>query len=261
MQHQHNIEGATMPREFGRTQAVQEIREAMLCPVDWATVFRVGSPALFEPLEALWYTILAEHVRGDESEYVGRDYWLATLPNESDAELRAMLHNVRLWKEGARNQYLAAVRRFTDIRYASRQEYGKHLPPPGPRLDRQWIENESQKREFSIFYFDIPEEAALGAFLHGIFWSFPAYETEFGVAPEAEKLWKKVINDATSRICFRCSGPIGASRGAPTEFICFELDATTPIVHGYPISDDEAREIHDGCPIQTITELKQWKLH
>jgi hypothetical protein len=32
----------------------------------------------------------------------------------------------------------------------------------------------------SIFYFDIPEEAALVAFLHGAFWSFSADEIDFG---------------------------------------------------------------------------------
>jgi hypothetical protein len=248
-----------MPQEFSRTQAIREIREAMHCPVDWATAFRVGGPALFEPLEDLWYAILAKHVRGDESEYAGRDSWLATLSNESDAELRAMQHNVRLWRESARNQFLAAVRRFTDVRYASHQEYGKHFPPPGPWPGRQWIEDESRKRGISIFYFDIPEEAALAAFLHGVFWSFSADEIDFGGT--SKKLWEKLMNDANSRICFRCCGPIGASRGAPTEFICFELDATTPIVHGYPISEDEARRINDGCPIQTITELEQWELH
>jgi len=251
-----------MPPEFNRKQAEREIRKAMLCPVDWATVFRVGGPALFEPLEALWYAILAEHVRGDEAEYVGPDYWLATLSHESDADLRAMQVNVHLWTESARKQFLVAVRRFTDIRYASRQQYGKHLPPPGPFPGRRWIEDESRRRGISIFYFDIPEEATLVAFLHGVFWSFSAAGAEeFGVASNAEKLWGKVMSEANSRVCFRCSAPIGASRGAPTNFICFELDATTPIVHGYPISEEEARRIHDGCPIQTITELEQWGLH
>jgi hypothetical protein len=261
MQHNHDRARATMPEEFCRTQAEREIREAMRCPVDWTIVFRIEDPAAFEPLEARWYAILAEHVRGDESEYVGPDYWLATLSDAPDAELQAIQHNVNLWKEGARNQFLAAVRRFTDVRYASRREYGKHLPPLGPSPGRQWIEDESRKHGISIFYFDIPEEGALLAFLHGIFWYFATYETDFGVATEAEKLWEKIMNDANSRICFRCSGFIGASRGAQTEFICFELGATTPIVHGYPIAEDEARRIHDGCAIQTITELEQWELH
>lgn len=250
-----------MPQEFNRVRAEQDIREAMLCPVDWAAVFRVGAPALFEPLEVLWHTVLTENVRGDESAYVGSDCWLADLSEESDAELRAMQLNVHLWKEVARNQFLAAVRRFTALRYASRQKYGKHLPPPGSWPGARWIEEESRRRGISIFYFDIPEEEALVAFLHGIFWSFAAHEGDFGVAPEVRKLWEKVLNDANSRLCFRCSGPIGASRGSPTDFICFELDATTPIVHGYPISEEEALRIHDGCPIPTITELKDWELH
>jgi len=258
--HHHGRIGETMPEEFNRTQVEREIREAMLCPVDWASVFRVEAPAVFEPLEAPWYAVLAEHVRGNESGYAGADYWLATLSGESDAELLAMYHNVHLWKEAGRSQFLAAVHRFTDLRYASRQEYRKHLPPVGSWPGRRWIEEESRKRGISIFYFDIPGESALVAFLHGVFWSFSAYEADFGFALETEKLWEKVMREDNSRICFRCIGTIGASRGAPTKLICFELDATIPIVHGYPISEDEARRIHDGCPIQTITELEQWEL-
>src|SRR5208337_3596236 len=107
------LEWRAMPQEFNRVRAEQDIREAMLCPVDWAAVFRVEASALFEPLEALWHTVLTENVHGDESGYVGSDYLLADLSEESDAELRAMQCNVHLWKEAARDQFLNAVRRFT----------------------------------------------------------------------------------------------------------------------------------------------------
>ena len=250
-----------MLQEFNRVLAEQEIREAIVCPADWATVFRVEGPAIFEPLQGLWQAILEENVRGDEAESLGPDYWLDGLLKEPDGELRAMQLNVRLWKDAARDRFLTAARRFTDLRFASRQDYGKHFPPPGPWRGARWIEEESIRRGISIFYFDIPEEAALIAFLHGIFWSFSAYEGDLGVDPATAKLWEKLLKDNNSRVCFRCSGSIGASGGVSTQFICFELDATTPIVHGYPVPEIDALRTQNGCPIQTITELEQWELH
>jgi hypothetical protein len=49
-----------------------------------------------------------------------------------------------------------------------------------------------------------------------------------GLSADDKPLWDKLLNDDNSRIAFRCTGPIGASDGAATEYICFELDATTP---------------------------------
>ena len=53
---------------------------------------------------------------------------------------------------------------------------------------------------------------------------------------------------------------IGSSKGEPTAFVCFEPDATTPIVHAYPVSEAEARQIMTGH-IQAIPALQAWELH
>jgi len=126
---------------FNRQKAENEIRDEFQCPEDWGRVFRVESPALFEPLEILWRTILIENVRGDEAFYAGPDFLLSLLSNESDSELRAIQANISLWKETCRDLFRSKIRRFTELRYASRQVYEKHLPPPGPPRDRAWIEN------------------------------------------------------------------------------------------------------------------------
>jgi hypothetical protein len=243
---------------FNHLSAVKEIREALECPADWAKVFRVQHPAYFEPL--VWYEILHQNVRGDEADYIGPDWVRFDLPDEPDSELRAMQINVREWKDICRQQFLAAIRRFTDLRYASRRDYGKHLPPPGPPREANWIEKQSRKRAVSLFYFDIPEDEMLTAFLQAIFWSFSGGEDLLGLPPEEQTLWNRLLKDDDSRIAFRCSGSIGACDGVPTEFICFELDAVTPIVHGYPITENEALRIHQGCPITTISELRKWQL-
>jgi hypothetical protein len=249
-----------MSQDFNRQNAETEIREALHCPADWRKVFRLEGEAFFEPLETLWHDLLRENVRGDESNYVGSDFLLLDLSEESDSELRAMQINANMWKDTCRNQFLTAIRRFTEIRYASRKEYAKHLPPPGPPRTARWIEKESKKRRASLFYYDIPEDEMLTAFLHGIWWSFSGGEDFLGLPPAEKTLWDKLMNDDNSRIAFRCSGPIGASDGVATDIICFELGATTPVVHGYPITEDEALRIHNGFPTFIIDELRDWQL-
>ena len=61
---------------FSRQNAEREIREALECPIDWGKVFRVQSPASFDPLDTLWRELLSRHVRGDESLFVGPDFFV-----------------------------------------------------------------------------------------------------------------------------------------------------------------------------------------
>jgi hypothetical protein len=155
--------------------------------------------------------------------------------------------NIREWKDICRQQFLAEIRRFTDLRYASHTDYEKHLPPPGPLREANWIEKESRKRSVSLIYFDIPAEEILTAFLHAIFWNFSGGDDLLGLTPAEKILWNRLSKDDNSRIAFRCIGSIGASGGARTDIVCFDLDATTPIVHGYPITEDEAHQIQTGA--------------
>jgi hypothetical protein len=115
----------------------------------------------------------------------------------------------------------------------------KHLPPPGRPRDANWIERESKRRNISLFYFAIPEDQMLVAFLHAIFFNFSGGEDLQVLTPAEQTLWDRLMSDDNPRIAFRCTGPIGASGGTRTDIICFELDATTPIVHGYPVTEHE----------------------
>ena len=117
----------------------------------------------------------------------------------------------------------------------------------------------NQKNAAIRFFFEAPEEEMLAVFLHDIFDRFSGGEDAEGSSADDMPLWDKLLNDDNSRIAFRCTGPIGASDGAATEYICFELDATTPIVHGYPVTQGEAHRIHDGSPVTMINELRQWQ--
>jgi hypothetical protein len=245
-----------MQPPFNRNNAEREIREALQCPIDWGEVFRVESPASFDPLDDLWHKLLSQHVRGDESLFVGPDFLLSFLSDESDDELRAMLANVSLWKKSCHDEFRSKLRRFTELRHASRDDYAKHLPPRGRPRDPAWIDKESAKRGNSVFYCDIPEDDLLTAFLHGV-WSAFSDADDFCL-PGARALWHKLLDDDVARVAFRCSAPIGASGGQPTEYICYELEAATPIVHGYPVAEAEARRILYSCSITTVGDLREW---
>jgi hypothetical protein len=241
---------------YNRVKAIGDIKKALICPLSWCEVFRIDADASFEPLDLLWQETLEAHVRGAESQYVGAECMLFELDTEEDDELQALWTNVRLWRESARNEFCAKLRRFTDLRYASREEYGKHLPPLGSSLPPDRIDADARRRGESIFYRDIPPEEALTAFLNAVWWSF---SDDFMTAAE-QKLLDRLLYEDNVRICFRCTGLIGSSKGEPTAFVCFELDATTPIVHAYPVSEAEARQINDGH-IQAISALQAWELH
>ena len=166
-----------------------------------------------------------------------------------------MLANIELWKKACHDEFRSKLRRFTDLRHAAREDYAKHLPPPGRPRDPAWIETESAKRGNSLFYCDIPEADLLTAFLHGIFFAFSDAEN---LSTAAESLWYKLLNEDVARIAFQCGVPIGATDGDSTEYICYELEAATPIIHGYPIAKAEALRILNGCPVPAVTDLRQW---
>jgi hypothetical protein len=168
--------------------------------------------------------------------------------------------NVRTWLEAAKREYCALTRRFWDLRYVERDDYSKHLPPLGSDGNPQLVEIASKKDGISKFYQTIPPDVMLTAFLQGIFFHFD--QDIIGVDRDApirdEGLWAKLLYSEKCRIAFRTVGPIGASNGFETEFICFELNASTPIVHAYPISSDEAERINLGHSIVYTDTFRGW---
>ncbi len=241
---------------YNRVEAIRGIKEALICPFSWSDVFKIGSDASFQPLEALWKEVLEKHVRGPEGRYVGAEFMLFELDKEEkEEEIKPLWANIRLWRAAARNEFCEQLRRFVDLRYASREEYAKHLPPLGASVTQDRIDADSLKRGVSIFYRDIPPDDALRAFLNAVFWSFSDDDLTSG----ERKLLDRLLREDNARICFRCIGLIGSAKGGATDFVCFELDAMTPIVHAYPVSEAEAWQINDGH-IQAISDLQEWEL-
>ena len=119
---------------YNRVKAIGDIEKALICPLSLSEVFRIDADASFEPLDLLRQEMLKVHVRGAEGQYVGAKFVLFELDTEEDDELQGLWTNVCLSRESARNAFCAKLRRFTDLRYASREEYGKHLPPLGSSL-------------------------------------------------------------------------------------------------------------------------------
>jgi len=113
------------------------------------------------------------------------------LSGRSDSDLRAMQINVAAWRHTCRSLFLLRTRRFTHVKYASRQDYPKHRPPPGSARAARWIEEQSQKQGVSLFYLNIPDDHMLTAFLHGIFDTFPAVKICLAYLPRSRRFVTK----------------------------------------------------------------------
>jgi hypothetical protein len=53
-------------------------------------------------------------------------------------------------------------------------------------------------------------------------WTFSGGEDMLGLSAADQIVWDKIMNDENSRIAFDCVDLIGASGGAPTNFVCFD---------------------------------------
>jgi len=235
-----------------RRQAELEVAEALACPLDMAKLFQVEGPASFEPLEQLWAEIVKRNAVDQEAMHLNIS---SSLSEESSDELRQMQINVRTWRDRARQEFLSQTRRFWDLRYVAREEYDKHLPPRGRRQPTSWIDDWSRHGP-SLFYQDVPPDVMLTAFLHGIFFHFAVDEVS-GQVTDGE-LWAKLLNGRQARFAFRSYDEIGATVGVPTRFLAFDLDASIPVLHAYPIGEDEAAAIRGASDLITTDDLRGW---
>ena len=236
----------------GRRQAELEVAEALACPLDMAQLFKVEGRASFEPLEHLWAEIVGRHAVDQEAYLDALSSLIEEIPDES---LRQMQKNVRTWRDRARQEFLSQTRRFWNLRYAPREEYDKHLPPRGRRQTTSWIEDRSRHGP-SLFYQDVPPDVMLSAFLHGIFLHFSVDEIS-GQVTDGD-LWSKLLHDRQARFAFRSRNEIGATRGVATRFLAFDLDASIPILHAYPIDEQEADAIRGASGLVTTDDLFGW---
>jgi hypothetical protein len=226
---------------FDRKHAESEIRSALVCPIRWAAVFRIEEArAYFHPLERLWFRIVEDNAVDDEATLLGDADFSpleCLLSEESEESLRAMQQNVRTWKDRAHEEYLSQTRRFWALQYASRQVYGKHLPPHGQRLAPASIEAISAKTGISKFYQEIPAEVMLCAFFTGIFFHFD--QEVDAIDPDEpvrdQPLWNDLLQSDNCRVVFRSASanPIGASDGLPRDIFVLnsmpQLRSCTPI--------------------------------
>jgi hypothetical protein len=231
-----------------------EIAEALTCPVQWGKVFQLEDSADFLPLERLWQSIVESVAVDNEVEFFSPHFQLDEL---SASELRAMQINVRTWRDHARAEYLSRTRWLQNLRYAERADYAKHQPPPAASTTS--VAELSVKDGISKFYKNIPANIMLEAFLHGLFFHFgPRDLMDLGSPIVDQAFWDALMDNTHSRVAFWSSDAIGAVEGHPTNFLCFDIDASTPIIHAYPVSEAEANRIRDNNPLIRIDHLRGW---
>jgi hypothetical protein len=226
---------------MGKQSIIAELRSSLCCPFDYRGTFRIADDDLtFYPIEKLWNEVARKHVRGDEIYYLPNGN-LDFLEDNSEAYLRMMLINAREWRGKARDEFAIATRRFTQLRYASANEYGKHLPPAGESAANiEAMSKLPKQAPVSRFYQRIDDEVMLSTFFGGIFWHFDDAD-DLDSPTRDEGLWRQLLELETCKLAFQCSNMIGACEGMPTKYLRYELSASACLLHAYPVSEFEAR--------------------
>lgn len=247
---------------MNKESIIAELRDSLRCPFDCRQTFRISDDVAFHPIERLWKEVVHKHVIGDEIYYLptsGLDF----LEDNSETYLGMMLENARAWCERARAEFAAATRRFSQLRYATAQEYGKHLPPAGASASEVEALSRLPTREpVSRFYQRIDAEVMLSTFFGGIFWHFDAYDSDDPGSPiRDEGLWQQLLELETCKLAFQCTNVIGASEGVPTPYLRYDLNASACLLHAYPVSEAEARNTRGPYDFIHVDDLDGFGRH
>ena len=81
-------------------------------------------------------------------------------------------------------------------------------------------------------------------------------EDEVYNEPES-KLSRRLVGEPHVRICMEMSRTIGASRGAPTKYICYDILSDTHFTHCYPVTEKESKAIMGDSQVINCDELNR----
>jgi hypothetical protein len=206
----------------------QKIISLLGCPLNWSKELDMVGVMPIE-LEFFWREVASAYLDEELPDSLddldpenipptyGTYFKWATLEDEPDGRLRDEIPDIEQKIQRARKQYLGVVNRFVGMHLASREEYGKHFPPPGS-TDAQVRELSKKGKKASYFY----ESTDFKSLDEYMWWTLDDH-------------WKLLLEDPTALIYFDVGSPIGASLGKDASMICFDFDFSTPIAHAYPV--------------------------
>jgi hypothetical protein len=224
----------------------KELRELLQCPLDWVPI--TNHPFKGTILEADWqYAVGAMAVDPDDIPF-DEDWIDVDFDDEDIVHAVDVLKNRR--EETMHFYKTRCAYRLYNLDFKTPTEHGKHFiqgldetriisqTKHGSSLFLRTFTSKFLRQEFwdwAIQYFD--EYSDRGSY-HAMMDPDEEIYTE-----EKAKLWRTLLSQPHTRLCWSFDLPLGASKGALTNFICYDVHIDTRVVHCYPVTEADARDI------------------
>jgi hypothetical protein len=205
-------------------------------------------------MKEYWGELAQEYQIDTEGYYVTDELFHSGvyLEIEMDEEyLDWEIQNIESWIDEARKDYVDRTRRFAEIKMADQNIYRKHFPAPG------WSNESVQERSssgVSLFYGDVSVSELMDLLWESLACTCPGECKESLSACDGP--WRRLLSAPHLKLFVQAQREIGASHGQPTEYVCFDFDCATPLVHAYPIGRNE---IPVGEILVPHVYAKTWK--
>ncbi len=230
---------------------ISQVLSQLRCPVEWD--FSERSEELSDGLGMFfWHEVAASYQVDLEAGWILQP---SLIEDESIEDLTADLANIATWIERARVEYVSRTRRFWALTVAGPEEYSKHYPSPGESLEA--IRSRTDRTQVSSLFPGIRAPDLHEALWEGMSHLAPISYRLIGLlSHDLRHLWERVLYEPSIRLAFDTMNPIGACNGFDSDWLCYEIDASTPIAHAYPVSEAEAREIMTMAELPWIDSLQ-----
>jgi hypothetical protein len=233
----------------------------MKCPADWES--ETGLKDFdYGPVEHNWYYAFAREAVAEEEGLIC-DIVDDILIDDDDPELPELVKNAEFRRPRVVERYFREGGRLAGLEFITASKFGKHFIAKMGR--REIIRRIDQGP--SLFFKDHNENDLQQAFwlwfLDFFYFCNSLYEYREILSDDRlidhprYRFWQSFLDDHSIRICFDVNGPVGASAGQETNFICFDVHMDAKRVHAYPVTGAEASKVMgEGNVVVTSTFLR-----
>lgn len=193
---------------------LERLRKLLSCPIKWEQHFE--DDLLCKELRIYWIEVCQEFEVDGETRFYQIDDVESLL---DDGWLRIIEANVPRWRDRAVDEYNLRVGFLTKLSHLDRYGYPKHFPHPSLTKDR--IVQKTLHSD-SLFFPEIDSQTFR--------WLFECVLTQ---------AWLPIVTTRPPHIYLTSEMTVGASNGAPTNTIRFDMDYSTPTIHSHPRQSDD----------------------
>jgi hypothetical protein len=232
---------------------MSELVDLMKCPYDWFEI--TGHPFEDSILEADWHYALGK-IGFQDTDLPFADWEWQLLEGDEDeiGHLIELLKARRCETKKFYNRNCAG--RLRDLHFKTPTEDGKHFIQGLDEKDVIKRTKDGKKR--SLFFENLSSGELKQEFWDWVMrycgspWDHPSYVVMMEPDREPDEqeanrldlpLWRKLLDSSHIRICMKLDRAIGASVGAATNYICYDIHVDTSIVHCFPVTEADTWKI------------------